>query len=647
MTSPGTPMILQGQEMLETNQFSDTRPMDWSRTNSQAGTWRLYRDLIRLRRNLDGVSAGLQGDLASVYQVDNTEKLIAYSRWDSVETGDTVVVVMNFANTVRSNFTVQFPSAGTWYALFNSDSGDYGADYGSIGSAEVVASGAPVTGPVTIGPYSALVFSPTPRTGMLIREAVTSDQPDGNGDGVLDPGETIREELVLWNKSSVAVTGLVATLTALSPGVVVMQDVSDYDPLAPEGTGTNLVAYEYSLDLSQTCGNVLRFQLEMAFNGQVVTTRFNRMVGQTVSQPPLTNDFEVWTPTPIPTWDADLILALQHPDGSEVLLVNQRGSYLDDFGTGECGSAVYTVLDQSAAASIADGGAPFADSYRPEGSLDTFIGKPLNGTWRLRMTDMFSQDPGTNQCWSIQAVYEHRGCETVPYGNHVPVAHDTNFLLFSHAPTNFILPASDPDAQPLIFEAHDTAMHGIFTLHSTTSGNATYAPVYGYVGTDTMTFAVWDGYASSGVGTVSFVMPEPEDANTNSLPDEWELRYWTNLVTALPHEDSDGDGLPNIDELRANTNPRDSNSVLRLLPFERGTESLLQWRSVGGTRYRVERSSDIENGEFPEVVRPLADEVDPAAFGQASTGTFTDAFIGGTDTNDIPMRFYRIRVLNE
>jgi len=202
MTSPGTPMILQGQEMLETNQFSDTRAVDWTRTNSQAGTLRLYRDLIHLRRNLDGVSAGLMGDAVSTYQVDNVNKLIAYSRWDSVRTGAAVVVVANFANTTRTNFMVQFPEEGTWYTLFNSDSTEYASDYGDIGSLEVAASGLPASGAVDIAPYSVLILSQTPRSGMLIRETVSADQPVGNGDGVLDPGETIQEEIISRKKSS-------------------------------------------------------------------------------------------------------------------------------------------------------------------------------------------------------------------------------------------------------------------------------------------------------------------------------------------------------------------------------------------------------------------------------------------------------------
>ena len=44
-TAPGVPMVFQGQDMLENLPFSDTRPVDWSKTNTYASTVRLYHDL--------------------------------------------------------------------------------------------------------------------------------------------------------------------------------------------------------------------------------------------------------------------------------------------------------------------------------------------------------------------------------------------------------------------------------------------------------------------------------------------------------------------------------------------------------------------------------------------------------------------------
>ena len=60
-TAPGIPMLFQGQEMLEDRWFHDRDPVDWSRRERFAGIVDLYRDLIALRRNLRGTTAGLLG----------------------------------------------------------------------------------------------------------------------------------------------------------------------------------------------------------------------------------------------------------------------------------------------------------------------------------------------------------------------------------------------------------------------------------------------------------------------------------------------------------------------------------------------------------------------------------------------------------
>ena len=102
LTSPGIPMIFQGQEMLETRDFgfSTPTPMDFSRaTDPQtSGIVQMYRDLIALRRNLQGTTRGLTGQSLNVFHRDDNNKTLAYHRWDAGGTGDDVVVVANFAN---------------------------------------------------------------------------------------------------------------------------------------------------------------------------------------------------------------------------------------------------------------------------------------------------------------------------------------------------------------------------------------------------------------------------------------------------------------------------------------------------------------------------------------------------------------------
>jgi 1,4-alpha-glucan branching enzyme len=180
LTSPGVPMLLEGQEMLEERPFGSFNSLDWSKVTSRSGIVQLYNDLVHLRRNLDGVSSGLKGVNVNVTAVDNTNKLIAYRRWDTGAIGDDVVVVANFANVARTGYTISFPKTGTWYVQCNSDWIKYASDYTSFGTrGSVVASGNPATAKIDIARYSALVFSQVPPA-----------QPDVDGDGLPDSWET-------------------------------------------------------------------------------------------------------------------------------------------------------------------------------------------------------------------------------------------------------------------------------------------------------------------------------------------------------------------------------------------------------------------------------------------------------------------------
>jgi len=162
LTAPGVPMIFQGQEMLENQQFDSSRPVDWTKTITYTNIVKLYRDLISVRRNLKGYTPGLEGNQCSMLQVDNTSKLVAFQRWSSTVPNQNTVVIANFSTNSFGIYTLPFPSAGTWYVHFNSDSTNYGSDYGNYGSTIVTATGSPASATVAIGPYSALILSQTP-----------------------------------------------------------------------------------------------------------------------------------------------------------------------------------------------------------------------------------------------------------------------------------------------------------------------------------------------------------------------------------------------------------------------------------------------------------------------------------------------------
>lgn len=178
MTMPATPMLFMGQEMLENAQFSDSTPLDWTHATTYSKVVNFYRDLIHLRRNLDGVSLGLTGPnvTSHVVQDDNPWKLLAFHRWGA-GADDQVMVIMNFtANPIPSYVFSGWPADGNWYVNLNSDWTTYGSDFGNNGSAVVTVSGG--SGQVAVGPYSVLVLSRQALPGL-----------DSDGDGLLNGWE--------------------------------------------------------------------------------------------------------------------------------------------------------------------------------------------------------------------------------------------------------------------------------------------------------------------------------------------------------------------------------------------------------------------------------------------------------------------------
>lgn len=86
------------------------------------------------------------------------------------------------------------------------------------------------------------------------------------------------------------------------------------------------------------------------------------------------------------SWDQDLDVSLEH-GGNKVVLTSDNGSYNDDYAS--------TRFDDGAATAIEDGVAPFAGSFRPEQSLNSFDDLSPFGKWTLRVTDDELNGTGT------------------------------------------------------------------------------------------------------------------------------------------------------------------------------------------------------------------------------------------------------------
>ncbi|MBI4328178.1 MAG: S8 family serine peptidase [Chloroflexi bacterium] len=102
--------------------------------------------------------------------------------------------------------------------------------------------------------------------------------PTANGNGAIEPGETIRGTVVLRNIGE-TLFNIGARVASLTPGVTVTKAESVYPYLPAGGMATNTVLFEYRLAKSMPCGTIITFALVADRSGTLVTNTFQHTVG--------------------------------------------------------------------------------------------------------------------------------------------------------------------------------------------------------------------------------------------------------------------------------------------------------------------------------------------------------------------------------
>ncbi|KAF0247707.1 MAG: hypothetical protein FD167_2892, partial [bacterium] len=249
---------------------------------------------------------------------------------------------------------------------------------------------------------------------------------DGDSNGRIDINESASLNVSLLNGGTGTASGVTATLSTTTPGVTVTTPNANYPNIAAGLAATNATPFVIMTSPSFVCGTMIQLSLNVNTTGDgTFTVPFSVPSGglgtampfESVNVP--VNILDVATVNSVTnvsgltgavgkvtvsfflthTFDADLDIFLIGPDGTTVELTTDNGSLDDNYGT-SCANR--TVFDDAAAMSITAGIAPFVGTFRPEGMLSAFNGKPGNGTWTLRITDDLGGDVGVLMCWGLQ-----------------------------------------------------------------------------------------------------------------------------------------------------------------------------------------------------------------------------------------------------
>ena len=192
---------------------------------------------------------------------------------------------------------------------------------------------------------------------------------------------------------------------------------------------------------------------------------------------------------------------------------------------------------------------------------------------------------------------------------------------------------SDPDDREEEFVIEKSADGSIWTTAVTAPGDSTGATATGLEASPAWAFRIrgtnfiGESFASDPV----FAVGNATDFDGDDMPDEWEIAH--GLLPADPTDaglDPDGDGMTNLAEFIAGTDPMDAASRLAATVIAGGDTVLVRFTAQAGRSYTVEVSDTLLAASWqklgdvaPQTATIEVEVPDPAAAG-------------------MPRRFYRI-----
>jgi subtilisin-like proprotein convertase family protein len=272
--------------------------------------------------------------------------------------------------------------------------------------------------------FALVVYNASPANSLVLLEQVGYNTVGGNGNGVIEPGETHNLAIGIKNNGDAATT-VSGQLTTTTPGVTIISGTANYGSLVAGATLTNTsVPYRIAVSPNLSCGTPLVFTHTLTYgNGETTSFPLQINAGTLIAG----SATQYFTSTDVPknipdfnpigvnsslvitspdrigkirvsvnishTYTEDLIIKLVAPDQTAILLSNRRGSDGDGY--------LNTTFDDAAPVSVISGTAPFTGSYRPEQLLAGLIGRPLSGTWQLVVSDKYEGDVGQILSWSL------------------------------------------------------------------------------------------------------------------------------------------------------------------------------------------------------------------------------------------------------
>ena len=131
-------------------------------------------------------------------------------------------------------------------------------------------------------------------------------------------------------------------------------------------------------------------------------------------------------------------------------------------------------------------------------------------------------------------------------------------------------------------------------------------------------------------GDIFVLQLTTKDSDSDGLDDDWEMTYFGNL-SRDGTGDFDGDGVSDLEEFKAGTNPTNNSSIFKTFVLRSlgGKSTTIMWNAVAGKTYVVQYKDSLNQPNWTSL----------DGFVTASTSTASKA---DTTSDTRTERYYRV-----